>query len=224
LDYITGPTVPDTSTFKDAWQTLDRYDLWDSVPKSIRQHLERGAEIETPKVFSYSHHTFVVVPGDAACRGAAVRSAELGYASRILTTEMEGESRDTAVDFVSAAGDLEAPAALIAGGETIVTIEGDPGEGGSNQEFALSAAFAIAGRQNVVVASVDTDGTDGPTTAAGGIVDGETVERAQAAGLDPSDCLRSHSALELLEATGDLVITGHTGTNVNDLKLVIVDR
>lgn len=224
LDYITGPTVPDTSTYEDAWRTLDKYGLWDRVPKSIRQHLKRGAEIESPKVFSNKYHTFLVVPGDAACLGAAQRSEELGYASHILTTEMEGESRDAAIAFVDFANTVEAPCAIIAGGETIVTIYGDCGEGGSNQEFALSAALAIAGRKDIVVVSVDTDGTDGPTEASGGLVDGETIDRARAIGFDAGEYLRTHSALGLLEATGDLVITGPTGTNVNDLKFLLTGR
>jgi len=224
LDYITGPTVPDTSTYEGAWRTLDKYDLWERVPVSVREHLRRGPEIETPKEFSHRYHSFVVVPGDTACRGAVRRSKELGYAPHLLTTEMEGESYHEATAFVSVANTLEAPCALVAGGETIVTIHGDCGEGGSNQEFALSAAIAIIGRENVVVASVDTDGTDGPTEASGGMVDGGTVSRAQSAGLDVDECLKTHSALKLLESTGDLVITGPTGTNVNDLKLLLVGR
>jgi len=224
LDYITGPTVPDTSTYEDAWRTLDQYDLWEGVPVSVREHLRRGPEIETPKAFSHNYHSFIVVPGNAACLGAVRRSEELGYVSHIVTTEMEGESHDEAVAFVDVADTLEAPCAAIAGGETTVTIRGDCGEGGSNQEFALSSALAIAGRENIVVASVDTDGTDGLTEASGGLVDGETVSRAKAAGLDAGECLRTHSALRLLESTGDLVITGPTGTNVNDLKLLLVGR
>jgi hydroxypyruvate reductase/glycerate 2-kinase len=222
LDYISGPTVPDTSTYRDAWGVLDRYDLWERVPVSVRSHLRRGSEIESPKVFAHRYHSFIVVPGDAACRGAAQRPEELGYAPHILTTKMEGESHEQALAFVEASNGLTPPAALIAGGETIVTIDGVCGEGGSNQEFALCAARAIHGREAVVVASIDTDGTDGPTAAAGGIVDGWTATRAQAAGLDPEEHVHMHSALKLLDATRDLVVTGPTGTNVNDLKLVLV--
>jgi len=221
LDYITGPTVPDTSTYEDAWRTLDRYDLWERVADSVRRHLKRGPEIESPKAFAHPYHSFVVVPGDAACRGASQRCEELGYAPHTLTTEMEGESVEEALAFVDAAAQLPGRCALIAGGETIVTIEGECGRGGSNQEFSLSAALRIAGRANVVVASVDTDGTDGPTEAAGGLVDGGTVERARAAGFDPEWCTTNHAALDLLAATGDLVVTEPTGTNVNDLKLLL---
>jgi glycerate-2-kinase len=221
LDYITGPTVPDTSAYQDAWRVLDKYDLWARVPASVRAHLERGPEIESPKHFAHAYHSFIVVPGDAACLGAAQRAEELGYTSHILTTEMEGESHAEAVAFVDAARAFKAPCALIAGGETVVTIHGECREGGSNQEFALSAALTIAGRDNLVVGSVDTDGTDGPTGAAGGLVDGGTGDRAAAAGLDAKGCRRTHAALRLLEATGDLVVTGPTGTNVNDLKQVL---
>ena len=164
------------------------------------------------------------MPGDAACLGAARRAKELGYATCILTTEMEGESHDQARVFVDAAGALTPPAALLAGGETVVTIDGACGEGGSNQEFALCAALVLNGQEAVVVASVDTDGSDGPTAAAGGLVDGGTVARAKAAGLDAEEYRRMHSSLELLETTGDLVVTGPTGTNVNDLKLMLVGR
>lgn len=222
LDYITGPTVPDSSTYQDAWRTLDKYDLWAQIPAATREHLRRGSEIKTPKAFSHASHSFIVVPGDSACRGAAAESERLGYVPQVLTTEMEGESRVEARAFVDGARGLEPPRALIAGGETTVTLRGECGEGGSNQEFALSAALAIAGCPHVVVASVDTDGTDGPTDACGGLVDGQTAERVSAAGLDVEECLRKHSALQALEASGDLVITGHTGTNVNDLKLLLL--
>jgi hydroxypyruvate reductase/glycerate 2-kinase len=224
LDYITGPTVPDTSTYQDAWQTLDRYGLWERIPTSIREHLMRGPEIESPKAFSHASHSFVVVPGDRACRGASRRCAELGYPPHVVTTEMEGESWQEAWAFVDAAEGFEGRCALVAGGETIVTIDGESGRGGSNQEFALSAALSIAGREDIVVASIDTDGTDGPTEASGGLVDGETVRRAEGAGFDAQECRLKHAAFGLLRATGDLVVTGPTGTNVNDLKLLLRSR
>jgi glycerate-2-kinase len=223
LDYITGPTVPDTSTYRDAWRVLDKYELWSRVPPSVARHLRRGPEIESPKSFEHRHHSFLVVPGDAACLGATKRAAELGYKPHLLTTEMEGESHDQALHFLEAAVGLIPPCALIAGGETVVTLHGDSGRGGSNQEFALSAALAIDGQPGIVAASVDTDGTDGPTSAAGGLVDGATVARARSAGLDAERSRQGHDALRLLKATGDLIVTGPTGTNVNDLKLLLCD-
>lgn len=228
LDYITDLTVPDTSTYEDAWRTLDKYELWERLPAPVRAHLRRGAEIETPKAFSRTYHTFVVVPGDAACLGAARRCEELGFETHLVTNAMEGESRDEASAFVAGACEIGSsvpggpPRAFVAGGETAVTLHGeDHGEGGPNQEFALSAALAVAGRTGVVAAAVDVDGSDGPTGAAGGLVDGDTVSRARAAGFDPVESLRRHATRELLEATGDLVITGPTGTNVNDLMFML---
>jgi glycerate 2-kinase len=227
VDYITDLTVPDTSTFMDAWRTLDKYDLWPQLPGSIREHLKRGAEIETPKAFAHSYHTFIAIPSDAACLAAARRSEELGFATRILTTKMEGESLDQAVSFADFSRRLvesnqsDIPCAVIASGETTVTIDGERGQGGPSQEFALRGALSIAGRANRVIASIDTDGTDGPTEASGGLVDGETVSRARAVGLDAGEYLRGHAALQLLERTGDLVITGPTGTNVNDLMIFL---
>jgi len=228
-DYITDPTVPDMSTWEDAWRTLDKYDLWQRLPAEIRLHLRRGAEIETPKSLPKDVHTLILVRGDAACQGAAQRAEALGFATRISTTELEGESQEQAARFVTRADEMipQAPTgktlAWIAAGETTVTLAGATGRpGGPNQEFALGAALAIAGREHAVVAAIDADGTDGPTEAAGGLVDGETVSRARAAGLDPAQALKTHAAHDLLDAAGDLVLTGPTGTNVNDLMLLLV--
>ena len=222
LDYITGPTDPDTSTVADACSVLSKYGLWDAVPSSIRDHLRRGNQVESPKSYSGRYHSLIVVPGDAACRGAVDRSKRLGYEPCLLTTAMMGESREQALAFVKALGaDGGDPRAVIAGGETTVTITGECGRGGPNQEFALSAAVAIDGLERIVVVSVDTDGTDGPTHAAGGLVDGGTLDRACEAGHTAATALAIHGSLEFLEATGDLVVTGPTGTNVNDLKLLL---
>jgi glycerate 2-kinase len=221
LDYITDPTVPDTSTHADAWRVLDKYELWDQIPGSVCRHLRCGPEVESPKAFSHRYHSFVVVPGEAACFGAAQRGKELGYPAWILTAEMDGESCEQAMRFVEAAERIGSPCVVIASGETVVTLGGEKGRGGPNQEFALSAALAIAGLSDVVVAAVDTDGTDGPTDASGGLVDGETVLRAREAGLDARACLEGHAALDGLQASGDAILTGPTGTNVNDVMLAI---
>lgn len=230
LDYITDLTVPDTSTFSDAWATLDKFNLWDKLPRSITQHLQKGQGIESPKEFQGRYHTFVIVPGDAAFQGALRRSRALGYETRAIPHEIEGEARFEAQTFVAEAENLfheasiEKPCSLIGQGETTATIEGPHGEGGPNQEFALSAAGAIAGQHGTLAASVDLDGTDGPTDACGALVDGETVWRAVESGLDPVEALHNHASLEVLEKTGDLIFTGPTGTNVNDLMFVLMDR
>lgn len=227
LDYITDLTVPDTSTYLDAWRALDKYRLWPLLPRSIRSHLEQGPGTETPKSFDHSYNSFIVVRNDAACLGAARRSQELGFATRILTTAMEGDSLEQAASFADSFHGLVQgersgiPCALIASGETTVTINGDHGLGGPSQEFALTGALSLAGHANRVLASVGTDGTDGPTQASGGLVDGDTVMRARELGLDAERSLKGHAALEVLERTGDLVVTGPTGTNVNDLMIFL---
>jgi glycerate 2-kinase len=230
LDYITDLTVPDTSSVSDAWATLDKYNLWEQLPDSITQHLQRGLEIESPKEFKGNYHTFVIVPGDAAFQGALNRSRSLGYETGAVADEIEGEARLEAQALVAEAEKLfremstERPCALLARGETTATIEGPHGEGGPNQEFALSAALTIAGREGILAASVDLDGTDGPTNACGALVDGGTVRRLVENGLDPLEALEQHASNQALESTGDLIYTGPTGTNVNDLMFVLMDR
>jgi len=227
VDYITDLTVPDTSTYKDAWKTMDKYILWDKIPQSISNRLKRGPEIETPKNYPGNFRTFIVVTNDTACNMVKIKCEQLGFNTHLLMTKIEGESREEAVSMVAHLNRLaetepnELPLAFIAGGETVVTLETNLNGGGPNQEFALSAALEIVGRTGVVVGAIGTDGTDGPTNASGGLVDGETIQRAIAAGLNPTQHLNTHSAGKLLEATGDLVITGPTGTNVNDLILLL---
>jgi hydroxypyruvate reductase/glycerate 2-kinase len=227
LDYITDPTVPDTSTYLDAWETLDKYHLWNKIPVTVKDYLLRGDEIETPKTFTHKYYTYNLVPCHTACIGAAQRCIELGFPVKILTNSLEGDSREAAINFVDSALSLcnQHPPrfAVLASGETTVTIQFQPGKGGPNQEFALSASTAIAGRINVVVAAIGTDGTDGPVEATGGLVDGGTFFRAGLNGLDPQEALQKHDAGPILEATGDLVITGPTGTNVNDLIFCLMD-
>jgi len=230
LDYITDLTVPDTSFWDDAWRTMERYHLWDRIPETVAAALRSKAGGETPKEFQYNYHSFIVTPGDALCQGAARCCRELGYTTMIMTLELEGEACLKAKDFSSQAEVFSlsgAPGdkfALVAGGETTVTINGPCGEGGPNQEFALCAAEAIAGKGGIVIAALDADGTDGPTIAAGGVVDGETVRHASLQGLDLEAAKRSHASKGFLEAADDLVITGPTGTNVNDLMLALIRR
>ncbi|HOW99785.1 MAG TPA: DUF4147 domain-containing protein, partial [Deltaproteobacteria bacterium] len=152
LDYITCPTVPDTATFDDARRTLTKYDLWDKVPPSVSAYLKAGGLArETPKDLS-DHHidNFIIVPGTAACEGAAERARELGFETMILSTMLEGESRELGGTFAAIAREilmssrpLKPPCVVIGGGETTVRITSEPGQGGPNQEFALGAALEI---------------------------------------------------------------------------------
>jgi len=233
LDYITCPTVPDTSTFDDARATLTKYRLWDSVPASVRRHLETGPkEGETPKAEDLAHHnihSFILASGRVACEAAYKRAKELGYSSMILSTMLEGESREVGSTFAAIAKEIlahgrpvPAPCVIIGGGETTVRIGDEPGEGGPNQEFTLGAALWLDDVGSVAVLGLDTDGTDGPTQLAGGLSDNFTLKRARAAGLDVFAALETHDVSRALRILGDVVITGATGTNVNDLKMMVV--
>jgi len=232
LDYITGPTVPDTSTFEDARAVLDEYELWDAFPPAASSYLRGGGEAqETPKHFKgMPLYSYVVVPGDAACQGAARRAEALGFSPFILTTMLGGEARDTGLFFGAIGKELaqfgrpfKPPCALIVGGENVVTIRSDNrGDGGPNQEFALAGALEIESIEKLAIAAVDTDGIDGASEAAGALVDGASCAAARALGMDPRAALRSHDVHPLLDRLGDTVVTGPTGTNVNDLKLLLV--
>lgn len=233
LDYITDPTVPDTSSFKDAQNTMDKYSLWDKMPHSISTYLKNPPlNRETPKSLdTHRIESYIVVKGDAACLGAEQRAKELGYETTILSTMFEGESRELGRTFGFIGKEvfwnsrpLEAPCAFIGGGETIVTIQNccKRGLGGPNQEFALGGAIEIKDLRNTVVAGLDTDGTDGPTPYAGGICDETSVHRGMELGIDLFMALQNHDASHALLAIGDILETGNTGTNVNDLKIMLI--
>ena len=233
LDYITDPTVPDTATFDDARHTLDKYGLWQTIPASIADYLKgAGPADETPKETDFAHLDridHILVTADAACHAAAQHAEALGFSPLILSTSFEGESRELGRMMAAMAHEvrqsghpLPAPCVLIGGGETTVTIEGDHGIGGPNQEFALAGAIYLDGFENVALVGIDTDGTDGPSDAAGGLVDGASMARARSAGIDLHEALRRHNATPALDGTGSLIMTGATGTNVNDLKLIVV--
>jgi len=232
LDYITDPTVPDTSTFEDAILVLEKYHLPERVPESALDYLRKATpEMENPKSFgNMPVHTFVLVKSGAICEAASDRAQELGLASMILTFALEGESREAGAAFAQIGTEIRGfgrpltpPGVVVAGGETTVTIHGRCGEGGPNQEFALSAALQLGGNERVVIAAIDSDGTDGPTDIAGAIVDASTAQRAKEKGIDISASLLHHNSSPALRDLNDAVITGHTGTNVNDLEILLVD-
>lgn len=228
LDVVaSGPFVPDSSTFEDALDVLDRYGV--DVPRTVRARLERGAAgdlPETPKPGDSAFErvsTHVLADGYAAVAAARDAARDAGYAAMVLSTRVRGEAREAAKTHVAVAEEalatgnpVEPPAVVVSGGETTVTVRGD-GEGGPNQEFALSAAAELRD-EGVVVAAVDTDGVDGSTDAAGAIVDAATADERAA-----RDALGRNDARPALAAAGALVETGPTGTNVNDLRVVVVD-
>ncbi len=236
LDVIaSGPTVPDSSTFGDVEEVLKRYELWGRVPVSVRDRVEKGkagAIDETPKPEdpSFKRSSWQLVGTNLQALLAASSEAErLGYRPLVLSSRIEGETREVAKvhaaivkEICHSGNPIAPPACILSGGETTVTIQGQ-GRGGRNQEFVLAAAIAMAGAGDVVVLSGGTDGTDGPTDAAGAIADGHTMDRARDKGLDPYDHLRRNDAYPFFERLGDLLMTGPTRTNVMDVRIFIVE-
>lgn len=235
LDVIaSGPTVPDDSTYDTAWDVLDRYNLWAKTPTSIREHLDAGRQreiAETPKSGDpiFNRVTNVIIGDNAMAAEAAINKAQaLGYKTLLLSTYIEGEAREVARVFAGIAREIvthgrpiSAPACIVAGGETTVTLQGT-GRGGRNMELALAAGIAMEGLSDALLAALATDGTDGPTDAAGAIADGTTASRARAQGMNPLDYLQRSDSYHFFNQLGDLIVTGPTNTNVNDLIFVFV--
>lgn len=235
LDTIgSGPTAPDASTFADARAVLEKYALYAQAPAAVRQRIEagmRGEVAETPKANDPAFRrvrNLVVGSNRLAVDAAAAKARELGFRPLVLSTTVEGETREVARVHAAVAREIVAsgrpvrpPACVISGGETTVTLRG-AGLGGRNQEFALAAAIDLAGCERVVVLSGGTDGTDGPTDAAGAVADGRTLARAARRGLDARRFLAENDSYHFFEPLGDLLKTGPTGTNVMDVRLLLV--
>ena len=225
-----GITAPDPTTYRDAYEVLVRRGIWEKVPESVRRVIERGmrGEVEeTPKRLD-NVHNFIIAGNSKACEAVARKARELGFNSAVMTTTLEGEAREVALAVGSIIEEvakrnrpLKKPAVLVFGGEWTVTVGDAKGLGGPNQEFALSVARKIAGL-NATVAAFDTDGTDGPTDAAGGVVDGETLKRLKKAGIDVEEALKNHDSYHALEKAGALLKTGPTGTNVNSMVIAVI--
>ncbi len=224
-----GPTAPDPSTFADALAILDRHGLRGRAPGPVCARLEAGerGEIEdTPKSVPNACN-LVIGSNRLAIDAAAAQAKALGYRTMVLSTPIEGEAREVARvhaaiarEIASSGQPIAAPACVLSGGETTVTVRGN-GLGGRNQEFVLAAAFDIAGISEVAILSAGTDGTDGPTDAAGAIADGTTIARARKAGLDAQRFLDNNDSYRFFAALDDLIHTGPTNTNVMDLRLVL---
>lgn len=236
LDTIaSGPTVPDRSSYGDAKEVLVRHKLWDRIPEGVRSHLQKGISgkvAETPK---RGHRAFkgvrnLIIGNNQVVVDEAERKAkEMGYDTLVLSRSIKGEAREAAKAFGSIARVIRRSVApvkrkicVIAGGETTVKVRGK-GRGGRAQEFALAAALEISGLEGVTMAGFATDGTDGPTDAAGAIADGLTVDRAKRSGLDPVSLLDNNDSYSFFKSLGDLIVTGPTFTNLNDLYLIFVD-
>ncbi len=231
-----GPFVPDGSTFDEAAFILAKYELMKKVPAAIRKHLTNGLTglvPETPKHDDpvFAKVTNLIVGSNLISLQASAEAAKAaGYTPLILSSSMIGETREIAMSHTAIAREIRLsghpvapPACIISGGETTVTIRGK-GKGGRNQEFALAAALDMNGLDDVLIFSAGTDGTDGPTDAAGAMVDASTCARAAAAGLSPQYHLHENDAYPFFEKLGDLVMTGPTRTNVMDVRLVLVGK
>lgn len=235
LDVIaSGPTVPDPTTFGDALAVVDRFDLRERLPAAARRYLEQGATGEVPETPKPGDPAFAcaqtAVIGDitGAAAAAVERAQALGYHVDLRDTDAQGEAREVGARFGQTIRETRAamtealrPTCVVMGGETTVTVRGR-GRGGRNQELALGAAGGLAGLPQTLVAAFGTDGTDGPTDAAGAVVDGTTLARAKARGLDQARALADNDAYALFEALDDLIVSGPTNTNVNDLWLGLI--
>ena len=238
LDVIaSGPTVPDPTTWADAWKVVEKYNLVRSLPLAVRKYMEAGLAGELPDTPKANDPIFRRVKnyiiGDNAIAAEAARQAaeKHGFNAAILSTCSQGEAREVARVLVALGREVAAhqrplspPACFILGGETTVTLHGS-GKGGRNQEMALAAAIELAQTPEadpIVIVALATDGTDGPTDAAGGIADANSLARGQAAGLVAQQRLANNDAYPWLEATNDMLVTGPTRTNVNDLYFIFI--
>jgi glycerate 2-kinase len=235
LDVIaSGPTVPDSSSFAQAWEIVERYDLADELPRPIIERLRSGKDgdiADTPKegdpVFDRTYN-LIIGSNEIAARAALAHAQGAGFHTMLLSTFVEGEAREVAHVFCAIAKEilhsgqpLQRPACVVAGGETTVTIRGE-GTGGRNQELALAAAIQLDGLDDSMVVALATDGTDGPTDAAGAIADGSTLRRARDKKLLARYYLANNDSYSFFDQLDDLLVTGPTNTNVNDLTFVFI--
>ncbi|MCY3659158.1 MAG: glycerate kinase [Caldilineaceae bacterium] len=236
LDVIaSGPTVPDSGDWQETRGIVEKFQLMPSLPPPIRARLEAGWRGELPDTpnaddpLFEGNPTLVVADNRMAMAAAETRARELGFNTVWMSSYVEGEASEVAKvlcgfgrEVAGYSLPVPAPACLLFGGETTVTLSEDAGQGGRNQELALAAAFELADQPRTVLASLATDGTDGPTDSAGALVDAGSLQRGMAAGLNPRRHLTGHNAYPWLTAAGDMLVTGPTMTNVNDLMALFV--
>jgi glycerate 2-kinase len=229
-----GPTVPDITTFSDCIEIVKKYNLNKLLPQIVMEHLKKGASgeiLETPKssdsIF-YKTFNFLIGNNQFAATEAVKKAESLGFNAFILTTLLQGESKDVAKVLVSIAKEIKKndqpfkkPACIIAAGESTVTINGE-GKGGRNQEIALAAAIELEKEDGITFLSAGTDGIDGFTDAAGAISDSRTSLRGKSMGLSATEFLKNHDSYNYFKPLGDLIITGSTFTNVMDIQVILI--
>ena len=229
-----SPTGSAASPYQRAIEVINKYQVWERIPKSVRDVIAKADPKNLPpsqtelKMRPFYVHRVIDPLGMLIA--AQAKAQELGFSGGIVATSLNDVEAKPAGEFAAEIAQEIAtfrrpfvpPCALIFGGEVTVAVGQESGIGGRNQEFVLAASSRIAGSKNIVVASVDSDGTDGPTSLAGGIVDGLTIERIRASGFDVIEELRRHNSSPVLDALGDAVVLGNTGTNLRDLRVVLV--
>ena len=222
-----GLTTPDPTTLEETRRVLERYGI--EPPESVAEHLKDAGETPKPGDELFEGVTNIVCgSGRHAAEAAVEKARELGYEPLLLSTSITGDARDVASvyaavirEVLESGNPLPPPCAVVSGGEATVTVRGD-GTGGPNQEFALTLAMELDGIPGWSALAADTDGNDGPTDAAGGLVGGSTADAIRAGGVDPEEALANNDAYRALEAGAALLVTGATGTNVNDLRVALV--
>lgn len=234
-----GPTYWDSSTYKDAFQVLAKYNLWNSAPLSIKEIIEKGMEKKIQETVKKDEpifrrvHNFIIGDNLRALKAGKRQAEKLGFRSYILTSSDKGEAKEIAKNYVSLMISLiyspkiiSKPLCLLAGGELTVTVKGD-GRGGRNQEFVLAALLEIEKhlrkKAEWLIISLGSDGIDGPTDAAGAWASSTTMEKAHKLSLDPSHYLSRNDSYNFFKKIGGLILTGPTHTNVMDLRLFIIN-
>jgi hydroxypyruvate reductase len=223
-----GPTAPDPTTCDDALAVIEKYDLKEKIPGPVTQSLQETLKPGDP-IFDRVQNS-IIASNEIALRAAQTQAQIDGFHTKIIRADLQGEAsvagREIAFQFKESLGTMKRPFCLLAGGETTVTLRYGSGQalrrkgkGGRNQELALAAVDALAGLDNVLLISIATDGEDGPTDAAGAVVTGESAQRAESLGMSVADYLVRNDAYPFFDALGDLIRTGPSGTNVNDLVL-----
>jgi glycerate-2-kinase len=234
LDVIaSGPTSPDMTTYSDALQVLEEYRIRDKVPPSVVDLLEKGRKGEIPETPKEESKVFnrlenIIIGSNKMALIAAQEEAEKrGLTVEILSSELSGEAKEMGKWLAGKAKEIKGSSPLqrslcfISGGETTVTVTGK-GVGGRNMELALSFAMEIEGVDGIALISAGTDGTDGPTDAAGAIVDGQTVRMAKARGMDPETYMKNNDSYHFFKEINELFVTGPTGTNVMDIQIMVL--
>ena len=226
-----GPTVPDPTTFRDAWELVDAFEILKEIPAAVHTYLQEGCaglRQETPKPGDeiFTHVSNILIGSNRiALEAAAAKAQLLGFIPQVIDGPLRGDTADAAQQFANTMqrvlASSESPVCLLAGGETTVRVTGS-GKGGRNQEFALVVAQTLQHNTRWVLLSAGTDGIDGPTDAAGAFVDGHSIKRARAKGLDPQESLNTNDSYAFFAALGELFRPGQTGTNVMDIKIALL--